>query len=342
MHKSVSAIVLVILLTSGCRFLGITPPPRFPQLDEQLIAGPGGYDRLRWSPDGRYLAFINDLKEELVVYDFTLDKSWPAATHVYMGVEWDFAGHLSYIRYRPDLSGSPFPAIHDLHLVDKDGKNDHVIFNNLHSPGDFAWFRNSQQLLIVHTEADAHTYNGDIYLLDATAGTEKLLISRQELGVRSIITLVLSPDETNLLIYGERGEQYSHTQPLFLLYDLEGQQVVKEIAVEQLLPRLKDYPTVRGTFSGQRPNFVEVNGKRWVISTVNAPEGECYNYALFFLNIDDISKNFCIPTVKGIVSEVAISPDLSKIAFLTVSGPSVFYVMVADLTPEYRERLEMR
>jgi len=339
MWKFVSMAILMVLALSGCQTLGRIPPPRFPQLNERLIAGPGEYARPRWSPEGRYLALIEERKNNLIVYDFASRQSRRVAADVFQELEWDPSGWLSYVRFLPDRSGNPFPDVNELRLVNRDGTNDHVIASNLYGAGDLVWFRNGQKLLVLLTEPESRDWLKDIYLLDLTADSRQRLVTRQELNVKSISTMSLSPDETKLLLYVDRNLGGLHRQPWFIVYNLVTQHIDQEIDQDQVLSQSSSVPHVQGTFFEQKSSFVEVSGNRWVIDNVAVPEGECYNYAIYFLNLDDLSRNFCIPSVKGIVSDVAISPDLSKIAYVTVVGPGVSYVMVADLTAEYRARL---
>jgi Tol biopolymer transport system component len=107
---------------TGCGVLSAfsSPPPRFTQFGESALTSTGSFESPQWSRDGRYLAYLDTTHDPaLVVYD-TLDKvSWTAATNIStVHFSWTPDGHLTYLRYRPDLSGSPYPTIHDLHQVD--------------------------------------------------------------------------------------------------------------------------------------------------------------------------------------------------------------------------------
>lgn len=332
----------LILLARQQLFLWLAPPPRFPQFDEQWIAGPASYGILRWSPDGRYLAFMNEDTGEIVVHDFSSKnrlKVIHGASNVHF--DWDPFSRLSYLKYRPDLSGSPFPAIYDLYRIDLGDKDGNFVTGNLHSAGDFAWFKDGHKLVILLAEAELNTWLGDVYLLDVTKGSKELLITRQELNINSITTIALSPDETKLAIYSHRKLGDTQLKSLLIIYDLKTRQIIQEVDLNQMFTQgdLDEYH--RATFGDEYLTFIQVEGEEWIVGNFHAFKGECYNYAIFFLNVNNPSRNFCIPTDTGAIADASISPDLSKIAYLTVaSGLGRNYVMVANLIPEYRARLD--
>ena len=67
---------------------------------------------------------------------------------------------------------------------------------------------------------------------------------------------------------------------------------------------------------------------------------ECYNYALFFFDLNDLDRSFCIPST-GVFAAPVISPDLSKISYVAVIGPGDNYLMIGDVTPNLLEQLEL-
>lgn len=339
MRKSRYLSLLITILTA-CNFSG-SPPPRLPELNEFAVTMSGDYMLPQWSPDGKYIAFIADAsgKKELSVYSIETKRRWVAASEVdLIYFDWTPQGHLSYLKFRPDLSGNPFPEILDLHMVDLDGRNDHVVLNNLYSPGNFSWFSDERRLVALLSASDSQTRHDSVYLVDTVTGKMDLLVSQQALNVKRLVALSLSSDGTSLAIYGVR-EADGNNQTLVIIYNIGERSVIKEIVPNQVAPGLITDPALPPAgLSGE--HFAWVPGKRWIVDKGYAPEGICYNYNIFFLSVDNPSESFCIATSKGIIAEPALSPDLSHLAFTAVVGPGIEYVMLADLTPAYRQRLE--
>jgi Tol biopolymer transport system component len=332
--------VLLGFLAAACGVIIGTPPANFPQFAEQAVTGLGEYLLPQWSPDGRYLAFIDASagNNELVVYDTTKDRHWVVASRVSpTHFDWDPNGRLTYLNYKPELSGSPFPSITELRGVDLDGRNDEVLASNLHSAGNFAWFRDGQRLVILLSAAgNPKTFCKDAYLLDIATATSTLLVTASELDTTCISMLALSPDETRLLIYGIR-ESNAGAEAKLLVYDLVTRAVTQTIVPSQVIPAGSvSYPTPG---IGDDSNFGWVGGNRWILALANTPAGECYNYSLFFFDLENLADSFCIPTAVGVASEPTISPDLTRIAYVSILGPGSSYVMIGELTQELRQRL---
>jgi hypothetical protein len=124
-----------------------------------------------------------------------------------------------------------------------------------------------------------------------------------------------------------------------IFYDLNSHSVVREIIPNRDIPDLQTDPTLlNALITGE--HLMWLGDKQWLFDKGYAAEGPCYNYNLFFLNVEHPSDSFCIPSVEGIIAEPAISPDLSQIAFTTVLGPGADYLMLADLTAEYQARID--
>lgn len=334
-----AAFLLMGALIGACGLV-VATPPRFPQFNERSVTDLGEYLLPQWSPDGRYLAFIDASagNNELVVYDTQADKQWVVATQISVTYfDWDPDGRLTYLKNQPDLSGSPFPSVSELHLVGLYGANDQVLADNLHSVGNFAWFGDRQKLVILLSAAgNPTTLCKEAYLLDTTTATSTLLVSASEGDLECMGMVALSQDETRLLIYGIREGQEG-TEARLLVYNLSTRELIQKIVPSQVIPSGNaSYPV---PVIGDDPNFGWVGSNRWVLVTANTPAGECYNYALFFFDLDNLANSFCIPTVKGIVSEVTTSPDLTRFAYINVLGPGSSYVMIGELTSELRERL---
>jgi hypothetical protein len=155
------------------------------------------------------------------------------------------------------------------------------------------------------------------------------LVSRQELNIEYPIALSLSSDETRMAITGVRktGNTY---HGLILIYDIGAQAVTKEILLINVFP----------TASLRDGSFKWIAGKPWLLAYGDAIEGECSGVALYFLNIEDSGSSFCIPTTGDAIGDPDLSADLSRIVFLSPVRLRVDYVMIGDLTSDYRSRLE--
>jgi hypothetical protein len=123
-----------------------------------------------------------------------------------------------------------------------------------------------------------------------------------------------------------------------VVYDLATRALIQKVVPSQVIPSGDvTYPTPA---IGDDSNFGWVGSDQWVLAAAITPGGECYNYHLFFFDLDNLANSFCIPTVRGIVSEATVSPDLTRLAYVSVLGPGSSYVMIGKLTPELRERLD--
>jgi hypothetical protein len=253
--------------------------------------------------------------------------------------DWNPGGELAYLMYRPEQSGSPFPSISELHLVELNGDNDRVLADKLHSAGNFAWFGDRHQLVILLSVAgNPKTFCRDAYLLDLTSASSTLLVSAGAVELDCISMIALSPDATRLLIYGIR-ERQGNTEARLVVYDLVNGALIQTIVPAEVIPAGDvSYPLPA---IGDDPNFGWVGGNRWVLAAANTPAGECYNYSLFFFDLDDLANSFCVPTAKGIVSEPDISPDFARLAYVSTLGPGSSYVMIGELIPELLERLSL-
>jgi hypothetical protein len=157
-------------LIGACGLVPAAPPPRFPQFEEQAVTSLGEYLLPQWSPDGRYLAFIDASagNNELVVHDTHEDKRWVVARQV--------------------------------------------------SSTHFDW-------------------------------------------------------------------------------DPEGRALIQKVVPSQVIPSGDvTYPTPA---IGDSPNFGWVGSNRWVLAIANTPAGECYNYSLFFFDLDNLANSFCIYQQSG-------------------------------------------
>lgn len=324
---------------AGCGIL-FSASPRLPQFSEHSIIGPGAYTIPQWSPNSRYLAFL-DLTPNLIVYDTENGNQWTEASDVSSAhFSWTPDGTaLTYLKYRPDLSGSPYPIISDMHRVDLNSGADTVIAPNLSSAGDFAWFSDGQRAAILLTEPSSHTYYNDVYLLDTRTGTTSLMLKTSDLDLQTLSMLALSPDEKSILVYGIDGKNGASSAQI-ILYDLETKTVRERLIPSQIIPGSDGKYLWSGLLDST--NFGWVGGQRWFLTDINTPGGECYNYALFFFDMNDSQKSFCIPTRIGIIGDATISPDLTKISYVTVEGPGNEYVVIGDVTPDLLNKLELK
>lgn len=322
-------------MLTGCGLLFRSAPPRFPQFSERQIAGPGVYDIPQWSPDGRYLAFLDTSRDSLLkVYDTETEASWHVATNVSSAhFSWGPNGNLTYLKYRPDLSGSPDPMISDLHQVNLKGDNDTIIAT-LSDPGDFVWFNDGERIAILLREPRSDA----IYIFNMTSDTTDLLLEAQDLDLQHIVSIALSVDEKSLLLHGVHEENGQYEGQI-IIYDLETQTVLDRLIQSQIIPAGNtDYPIPT---IGDGTNFDWVGGRRWLLARANTPGGDCYNYALFFFDTHDSRNNFCIPTDGGIFADPTISPDLTRISYVTVVGPGEYYIMLGNVTSDLLDKLKL-
>lgn len=319
----------------GCRPSSV----RLANLNERRILGPDLYTGLKWSADDQYLLFTTGVNFDLTLYDFRTEKTQGLGKRA-TRFAWTSNGLVSYLADRIDLSGNPYPEVRELHLINPDGTGDKVIAEDLYSATDFGWFKDRQRALILMTDGNRVSGEQDIYLLDIRTGKKEKFVSRQELDVREITEIAISPDETQIVIQANRGDPtlYSNV-PFFVIIDLKTKHILQEIDWHDVFPPTTYGPFIRGGF-GLGLNFVTQGEQRWIIASANIPEGQCYNYAVYFLNVRDRSKNFCIPSANGVISDISLSHALTRLAYLSVDGPGVQYITLADLTPEYRTRLE--
>jgi hypothetical protein len=337
--KKVAFIVLMTALT-GCGMLFRSAAPRFPQFGEYSIAGPGVYQIPQWSSDSRYLAFLDVSGNPMLrVYDTETEASWNVASNVYSThFSWGPNRTLTYLKYRADLSGSPHPMISELHRVDLSGENDEIIATNLSSAEDFAWFSDGERIAILLTEPSSRTYFNNLYMLNVTTGTTELLLEAETLDLQYFVMIALASDETSILLYGVH-EANGLFEAQIVMYDLETQTVVDRLIPSQIIPAgNSNYPVPT---IGDGTNDGWVGGQRWFLGRANTPGGECYNYALFFFDTQDLQNSFCIPTVGGVFDYPTISPDLTKISYVTVVGPGEYYVMIGNVTSDILDKLEL-
>jgi hypothetical protein len=327
-----------MLLLVGCGVLFPSAPPRFPQFAEHSIAGPGSYQIPQWSPDSRYLAFI-DRAPNLLVYDTQTQSTWTIATNVSTAhYSWTPNGDLAYLKYLPDLSGSSL-RIFDLHKVNVQGENDEVIAANLSEAKDFAWFGDGERLMILLNDPNSDTYYRDLYLLNTVTNTTDLLVKANDFGFQDILSLALSSDEKSILVEGIHEDKGAYEGQI-VVYDLETQTVLDRIIPGQIIPSGGiNYPV---PVTGDSTNFGWVGGQRWLLAEVNTPGGACYNYALFFFDTNDLQNSFCIAAPDGIFAAPTISPDLTKISYVTVAGVGQDYLMIGNLPPDLLTKLDLK
>ena len=337
---------LLAAILASCT-IGSLPPRRLSQLTERAITALGQYALPQWSPDGRYIAFISDTNRlrNLTVYDTETTMIWPVASEVDQGhYSWTPENRLSYLKFRPELSGTPCPAISDLHTVDVNGQNDHVAVSNLYGPDSYIWFKDRHELVALLQTSSARCDYHDIYSIDVSTGRIQQLISRQELGIKYPVALALSPNESLLAIYGFRESAFASggsedSEMVLFIFSLGSKSVIREIVPNRDSTLLRvEADSLQANLSGEHLAWAQ--GEEWIFDKANAPSGECYNYSLFFLNVINVSKSFCIPTAEGIITEPALSIDLKHVTFILSQGPNEEYIMIADFTDEYRSRLE--
>ena len=332
-------ILVALMMISGCSQAFPTPPSRFPQLKETIVAGPGNYLLPQWSPDGRYLAFIENTttQTQLLIYDtVSREKQVVAKDLKATYFDWDPNNRLTYLKYRPEISGSPYPSFSDLHLVDITGNDDQILASTLSGVGNFAWFRNGEKMVILLAPTDLRTSCQDTFLLDKRTGDYSLIVSAKDVNLDCLTRIDLSFDNEDLLIYGFRNIN-ALRETFFVVYNLKLQDITQEFFPNEIIPidgTSESKPSI-----GDDTNSGWIGNSHWVITTVNSPEGQCYNYSIFFIDLQNLSNSFCLPTVEGIVAEPAINPDLLQIAYISHVRPGKDFLVTGEITMEIRSQL---
>jgi hypothetical protein len=178
----------------------------------------------------------------------------------------------------------------------------------------------------------------DVYLLDTTTNTRKLLLRCEDINVDSITYLALSTNKRHLLIYAHRKKPTFES--LFFVYDLESHRTIREIEIQKWIKDGNYDEHHPATVEDTAPSFVQIGNQEWIVTGLSAPKGDCQSQALYFFNVDDPDQSFCIPAKEPPVVAPALSPDLSQIALVSPVNMSTGYLMLVELTAEYRARLE--
>ncbi|MCA0454783.1 MAG: hypothetical protein LCI00_12490 [Chloroflexi bacterium] len=338
MLKKALVLVFIVLVGITYKLFSISIPLRFPQFEEYPIAGPGEYYLPQWSNDSRYLAYIERSKDPtLVVYDSQTKVSWNVIANISSThFSWNPTGALAYLKYSSSSSGSSL-AISELHQVDSKGQNAKILATNLLNAGDFEWFSDGERIAILLTEPNGDAYSTNVYILNTNESTTSSLLNAKSIGLESIASLALAPDEQAITVYGVH-EDNGRYEAQIVIYSIETNTVLKRIIPSQVIPNENTEYPLAGLLDST--NFGWIDGQNWLLAAINTPSGKCYNYALFFFDIRDLQKSFCIPSVGGVFDYPTISPDLTKISYVTVAGVGQNYVMVGNVTSDLLNKLK--
>jgi hypothetical protein len=339
--RRIATIIAIVWLAIFAASCALTNRPRFPQLNERQVTGIGSFDNaVYWSPNGQYLAYQDDNSADVTIQDTTAGRSWYVGQHVPRpdGPINTFGWH-PYLKWRYAPRGTSLDGTEELHLADVDGQNDTIVVDNLPFGTDYLWLPDGQKLIMIWAAQASNYPIDDVYLVDTETGKRDLLITHDELNI-GIVSMVLLPDENILLLNGIRELQDGRAN-YFVLYDLSQKQVIQEIHLDPLFAsgRLPDYPNLQPGIGSFSLNYMRSGSNRWIIGNFWAPAGECYNYAVYFFDLDDVSRNFCIPSEGGPIGPVSVSPSGDRIAFTPSDGPGRVAVMIAELTSDIRTQL---
>lgn len=322
-----------VLAMLGLGMISCKPiPKRFSQLNERAITSSGIYYLPQWSPDGKYLTYIDNSEYEgnLVIYDNATRKHQKIANNVIGYHNWKPDGKITYLTHTPSLTGS----FHDLHQIEKDGTDDKILLRALPEIGNYGWISENELVILlgdVHDDSIAKS----LYVVNLQDGNPQHIISSQELGFDFFSRISYSESNEYVLI---DGIGYINGAPGILnIFSIDSRSVVK-----QLVPESK-FPISETAFPlpslGDDINFGWISNTDWILLTMNTPEGDCANYSLVFVNGANEDDTFCIPS-DGVFGEPTISPDLTQMAFIAVNGPISNYLILADVPPEFLDRWE--
>lgn len=323
-------ILQFLLLTIACSIF--SPPPVIPQFDENMIVGPGTFadSELQWSFDGKFLAFVDDSGDfsRLGFYDINKDKHWLLSGIWTTKIAWHPSGRMSYMNYVSNANHSTYPLHYDLHIVDIDGENDEIVVSGLMGGiHDYIWCRNGTDILLIKDDAES-PYTSHLYLLNTSSGQMREFIGLEVLDGNQPITVSLSPDETNLLIWTDNPCEAGPGDCIALvIYDMQTKQVTNRILSSEIttltLDQLGMYSENAGWINNQ-----------WIVTKGSAilPSGEPFS-SIVFLNPEDTSESFEIE-VKNAFGGPTISPDLAYIAYINYNrGPHTHFITISK-TPE--------
>src|SRR5262249_21018972 len=176
------------------------------------------------------------------------------------------------------------------------GKNDKILASRLSNIIDFIWFKDGKRLAFLQSDPG----NDNVYIFNVVANTTGPVLKASDLDLQHLSMLALTPDEKTLLLYGFSQENGQTIAPI-VIYNRETRTILEKFEPSDIIPSTnKNYP---GPGLLDSTNSGWVGGSRWFLGAVNAPSGNCYNYALFFFDTRDLRNSFCIPTTGGIVGD---------------------------------------
>jgi Tol biopolymer transport system component len=310
------------------------PPVIFADLDENEVIGPGTYEEseLIWSPDGQYLAYVDESGTwpRLGVYHIGNNKNLILSeTHK---IAWHPDGKISYMVYIPNDSVLTYPIRNNLHIIDPDGENERALTTGLGDVIDFFWFNNGEELLIVEREPDGSGIQ-NIYKVNSITGRKELFLGASELGVKSADTLALSEDESQLLIWTDNPCKMGRGDCVALvIYDMTAHQIIKRILGSQL----NTLTVENGGVYGQNTEWINND---WIVTEGSAILDEAPFLSLAFVNTKEVSQSFEIEALNQFGGPV-LSPDLARIAYINVNrGPDTEYITLSSLPQHIIDRL---
>src|SRR5687767_590144 len=151
--------------------------------------------QISWSPDGKQIAFVMSVEEQV--------KPWATMPKAPEGAEWAKPARvIESVQYRSDGSGYIEPAFSQIFVIPADGGTPRQLTRGaLHHSGKPEWSPDAKSIVFsanLHTNWEMDPRNSEIYEVSVTDGTVRPLTTRQGPDESPVI----SPDGRRIAYLG--------------------------------------------------------------------------------------------------------------------------------------------